>query len=238
MEEQDSLVLQKRMIVVLSVIILFLMSSLTMIEKQRMAKLATNSKEMEAVKENIEIANEEYDDVISTEQVYYSAVTEIVETVENTKIETEKKLNKESETKENKTELKTEETAGNVTYRNLAENNPPTEYKEIIQTTATAYCLCKKCCGKLPTHPEYGYTASGLVIKPGSGMKIIAVDPSVIELGSNVYVEGLNGAWDYGTAIAADTGSAIKDLKIDLYMDTHIEALSWGVKNVNVYVVD
>ena len=68
-------------------------------------------------------------------------------------------------------------------------------------------------------------------------MKVIAVDPNVIPLNSKVYVEGLYGAWDYGYAIAADTGSAIKDLKIDLYMDTHEEALQWGRKNVKVYVL-
>ena len=68
-------------------------------------------------------------------------------------------------------------------------------------------------------------------------MKVIAVDPKIIPLNSKVYVEGLNGAWDYGHAVAADTGSAIKELKIDLYMDTHTEALEWGRRKVNVYVL-
>ena len=108
----------------------------------------------------------------------------------------------------------------------------------MIPATATAYCLCQKCCGKTPSHPYYGYTASGIKIVPGTGIKVIAVDPKVIPLGTKVYVDGLNGAWDYGYAIAADTGSAIKDLKIDLYMDTHSEALSWGRRSVNIYVVE
>lgn len=124
-----------------------------------------------------------------------------------------------------------------VRYRDLAEDNPPEEYERIVEASATAYCLCKKCCGKSPDHPYYGYTRSGLKIEQGTGIKVIAVDPNVIPLNTKVYVEGLNGAWDYGHAVAADTGSAIKELKIDLYMDTHEEALEWGRRKVNVYVL-
>ena len=114
----------------------------------------------------------------------------------------------------------------------------PTDYVGKIDVKATAYCLCKKCCGKSPSNPGYGVTASGLKIVPGTGMKVVASDPSVIPLGTRVYVEGLNGAKDYGYAVVADTGSAIKNLKIDLYMDTHQMALNWGVKTVRVYILD
>lgn len=113
----------------------------------------------------------------------------------------------------------------------------PTEYIKTIDVKATAYCLCKKCCGKSPSNPGYGVTASGLKITPGVGMKVVASDPKVIPLGTKVYVEGLYGANDYGYAVVADTGSAIKNLKIDLYMDTHQMALNWGVKTVRVYIL-
>ena len=69
-------------------------------------------------------------------------------------------------------------------------------------------------------------------------MKVIAVDPNVIPLNTKVYVQGLNGAWDYGYAIAADTGGAIKNNKIDLYMDSHAEALKWGRRPVKVYLLN
>ena len=68
-------------------------------------------------------------------------------------------------------------------------------------------------------------------------MKVVASDPSIIPLGTEVYIEGLYGAKDYGYAVVADTGSAIKNLKIDLYMDTHQMALNWGVKTVRVYIL-
>ena len=118
------------------------------------------------------------------------------------------------------------------------EKNIPTEFTAVYEMKATAYCLCKKCCGKDVDDPNYGRTSSGLKIVPGTGMKVIAVDPNVIPLGSKVYVEGLNGAGDYGYAVAADKGSAIKNNKIDLYMDTHEMALKWGRKSVKVYVIE
>ena len=116
-------------------------------------------------------------------------------------------------------------------------NGIPTNYIKTIDVTATAYCLCQKCCGKSPSSPNYGRTASGLVIVPNTGMKVLAVDPKVISLGTNVYVEGLNGAADYGYAVAADTGGAIKGNKVDLYFDTHQEALRWGRRTVRVYIL-
>ena len=140
-----------------------------------------------------------------------------------------------------KEEVTVEETPQviNTAYAEKNEGNGlPTEYASTIEVTATAYCLCKSCCGKNPTDPYYGYTASGLKIIPGTGMKVIAVDPSIIPLNTKVYVEGLNGAWDYGYAIAADTGGAIKNLKIDLYMDSHAEALKWGRRPVKVYLLN
>lgn len=77
-------------------------------------------------------------------------------------------------------------------------------------------------------------TASGLHAKLG----VIAVDPSVIPMGTKVYVEGLNGASDYGYAIAGDTGGSIKGNIIDLYMNDEATCNSWGVKYVNIYVLE
>ena len=56
-----------------------------------------------------------------------------------------------------------------------------------------------------------GRTASGLPV----GVGVIAVDPTVIPLGTRVFVPG------YGPAVAADVGTAIKGNIIDLWMPTH-----------------
>lgn len=63
------------------------------------------------------------------------------------------------------------------------------------------------------------------------GMRIIAVDPAIIPLGTRVYIEGI------GMAIALDTGSAIKGHKIDLLMDTKEEAVSFGRKPMTIWVI-
>ncbi len=239
MEEQDSILLQKKMILFLSIIIVTLLFTLTFKTSLKIKKVATA---IETYNKNLITVErpEEYEYVLS-EQVAYMASREVSEEVDTNVTDSKIEQNiitediedkKKEETKEIESEVKA------VSYRELAENNPPEEYKQVIEATATAYCLCQKCCGKSPSSPGYGVTASGLKIIPGTGMKVIAVDPKVIPLGSKVYVQGLNGAWDYGYAVAGDTGGAIKSMKIDLYMDSHEETLNWGRKKVNIYVVD
>lgn len=78
----------------------------------------------------------------------------------------------------------------------------------------------------------YGQTATGIDLNANPNAKVIAVDPSVIPLGSTVYVEG------YGTAIAGDTGGAIKGNKIDVYLPTESEVAEWGRKTVTIKVLD
>lgn len=72
-----------------------------------------------------------------------------------------------------------------------------------------------------------GYTATGL--KAGYG--VVAVDPRIIRLKTPIYVEG------YGYALAADKGGAIKGNRIDLCFDTYEEAVRFGRKKVQVYLL-
>lgn len=107
------------------------------------------------------------------------------------------------------------------------------EYIEVMQLEATAYCPCYKCCGKYPGNKWYNITATGTVGKVG----VIAVDPRVIPLGTQVYIEGLGGAQNYGFGSAEDTGGAIKGQIIDLYFNTHKETVNWGRQQVKVYIL-
>ena len=106
-------------------------------------------------------------------------------------------------------------------------------YSKVLDMRATAYTSSYKDTGKHPDHPEFGITYTGIKAKRG----IIAVDPKVIPLGSRVYVEGVGNTSDYGFALAADTGGAIRGNLIDLYFETQGEADNWGIKKVKVYIL-
>lgn len=90
-------------------------------------------------------------------------------------------------------------------------------YSKVITCKATAY-----------HEPEGSLTKSGTLSRVGA----IAVDPSVIPLGTKLYVEG------YGYCVAEDTGGLIKGNRIDVYFNSEDECITWGVKNVTVYILD
>lgn len=93
------------------------------------------------------------------------------------------------------------------------------KYKKKLSCEATAYTGDKN-------------TATGRrPVRNPNGLSVIAVDPSVIPLGSKVYVDG------YGYAIAADTGGAIKGNIIDLFLNSESECRRWGRRPVNLLII-
>ncbi|WP_179878573.1 3D domain-containing protein, partial [Bacillus cereus] len=109
------------------------------------------------------------------------------------------------------------------------ETSAPSSSRE-LRVVATAYTADPL---------ENGYKAGDQVksalghnLTANPNMKLIAVDPSVIPLGSKVWVEG------YGVAIAGDTGGAIKGNKIDVLMPDKGTSSSWGRKTVTVKVLN
>ncbi|KQL37335.1 3D domain-containing protein [Psychrobacillus sp. FJAT-21963] len=93
-----------------------------------------------------------------------------------------------------------------------------------LTVTSTAYTAsCEGCSG---------VTATGIDLIANPNQKVISVDPSVIPLGSRVWVEG------YGEAIAGDTGGSIKGNKIDIFMPDKQDAINWGRKTVKVKILD
>lgn len=107
-------------------------------------------------------------------------------------------------------------------------------YSKVINMRATSYTASFEDTGKHPGDPGFGITATGARVRKG----IIAVDPRVIPLGTRVYVELPGVAADYGYAVAADVGGAIKGNKIDVYLETSSAVSAWGVKKVKVYVLN
>jgi uncharacterized protein YabE (DUF348 family) len=95
----------------------------------------------------------------------------------------------------------------NIVTRELETSEGGLEYWRRIRMLATSYSAAT--CGKEPDHPHYGVTFLGWEMKKG----IVAVDPRVINLRSQVYVPG------YGLGVAGDTGGMIKGRHIDLGYD-------------------
>ncbi len=111
-----------------------------------------------------------------------------------------------------------------------AEQKKLTDY-HVGTCEITAYCTCVKCCGiwsaEHPSREGTGYvqkTATGTV--PTAG-KTVAVDPSVIPLGSIVLVSGVS-------YIAEDTGNAVKGKVVDIYFAEHEEAVAFGRQTADV----
>lgn len=90
------------------------------------------------------------------------------------------------------------------------------DFRHVIEAKSTAY-----------TYTGHN-TATGL--KPAVGL--VAVDPSVIPMGSRLYIEG------YGFARAADRGGAIVGNKLDVFLESVQECRQWGVRRVKVYVLN
>lgn len=97
------------------------------------------------------------------------------------------------------------------------------QYWRKIRMLATAYSAATS--GKTKDHPEYGRTRLGLQ----AGRGVVAVDPRVINLGSQVYVPG------YGEAVAGDTGGRVKGRRIDLGYPE--DAMEGWYRWVDVYLL-
>ena len=99
------------------------------------------------------------------------------------------------------------------------ESNPTNNYKEVYTMMSTAYA------GDTITY------MGTIPVRDPDGISTIAVDPSIIPLGSKVYIPG------YGLAIASDTGGLIKGNRIDLFLNSEDECINWGVQTVSLYLI-
>lgn len=97
----------------------------------------------------------------------------------------------------------------------------PLEQISLGEFAITHYCACSRCCGK-----SDGVTATGTQATAG---RTIAVDPKVIPLGTEVIIDGQS-------YIAEDTGRAIKGNKIDIFCESHEEAINRGRITREVFV--
>lgn len=178
--------------------------------------------ELEAGKEEVIDAGEE-----GQIKKYYEVLLEDGEEVSREQIKTETVKESADRVVAVGTKPKPEPVSRSASPSSTAESENTSEEKSSGKTmtvSATAYTAsCNGCSG---------VTATGINLNNNRNMKVIAVDPNVIPLGSRVHVEG------YGEAVAGDTGGAIKGNKIDVHVPSKAEARRWGRKQVKITILD
>ncbi|UII57791.1 ubiquitin-like domain-containing protein [Cytobacillus spongiae] len=110
-----------------------------------------------------------------------------------------------------------------VVAQQVSRGTAPSGGKEMYVTSTAYTANCSGCSGN---------TATGINLRANPDIKVIAVDPSVIPLGTKVYVEG------YGYAVAADTGSSVKGNKIDVFFASKADAYRWGRRTVKIKILN
>lgn len=99
---------------------------------------------------------------------------------------------------------------------------PKTDTEFLGMFRVTAYCPCSKCCGEWADGNTYTGTKA-------TANRTIAVDPDVIPLGTKVEIDGR----EY---IAEDIGGAVDGERVDIFFNSHEEALEWGVQYHGVFI--
>ena len=142
-------------------------------------------------------------------------------TVSNETVKEETKTAETKETASKATETKPEQ---KVQAKTEAQPTP-------VKTSSSSKTVVVSATGYSTQQPGLStHTAMGIDLTKNPN--VIAVDPSVIPLGSKVEVPG------FGVFIAGDTGGAIKGNKIDIHFSTVQQALNWGRRTITVKVLD
>ena len=95
-----------------------------------------------------------------------------------------------------------------------------------LKMRVTAYCPCEQCCGEWAD----GVTANGHTISQGD--RFVAADRR-FAFGTQLVIPGYNNS---KTVKVFDRGGAIYDNRLDVFFNTHQEALEWGVQHLEVKI--
>jgi 3D (Asp-Asp-Asp) domain-containing protein len=103
------------------------------------------------------------------------------------------------------------------TVTSISRGGRTIRFRDSMEAVATAY-----------SYRNGSYTCTGQRARFG----VVAVDPSVIPLGTRLYIDG------YGYATAGDIGSAIKGNRVDVFFESEGDADNWGRRYTKVYILD
>lgn len=176
----------------------------------------------------ITVQRVQYGEAIVTEEVPYTSETVGVETLP----QGTSRVAVQGETGQDEVTYKVMYVDGSEASREeIARTRIKEPVNELIEKSIVATIHGKEYTKKF-TVKAYSYTGGGRTAsgKPAAVGRI-AVDRSVIPLGTKVYVEG------YGFAEAADTGGNIKGNTIDVYFNSVGECTQWGARNVTIYIL-
>lgn len=151
------------------------------------------------------------------EHVEHVESTEKIEKIEKAPVKNETKAEIETQPQPEGETKPTEEPES----ESESESESEPELKSLGRFKLTAYCACSKCCGK-----SDGITASGTKAKQG---RTIAVDPKLIPYGTKVVINGR-------TYVAEDCGGSIKQNRIDVFFNSHKDALNFGIQHAEVFI--
>lgn len=156
--------------------------------------------------------------VISTKN---TEITSITEQLENTN----KELSKTNEDLQN---VLLDLSNSKTRINELEQKNVELEKTHVVVSRGGTYNYVRSMNIETTAYTHTGNpTASGVMPKRG----MVAVDPSIIPMGTKMYIEG------YGYAVAEDTGGLIQGNILDLFMDTEQECVEWGRKTVKIYII-
>ncbi|MEB9900671.1 cell wall-binding protein EntB [Bacillus cereus] len=186
------------------------------VKEEEKAQEIVKPKEEAKIKEEVKVKEEE-----KVQEIAKAKEEEIAKAKEEEKAREIAKAKEEEKAREI-AKAKEEERAKEASKNNIQ------SAKRELTVVATAYTADPSENG---TYGGRVLTAMGHDLTANPNMRIIAVDPKVIPLGSKVWVEG------YGEAIAGDTGSAIKGNRIDVLMGSKSKAMNWGRQTVKVKIL-
>src|SRR5699024_7363548 len=189
------------------------LANIAKVKKDQKSDLEDSVKSVEKEKENLKDKKASYvkegNDIEALEEkvnAIKQAKEEKEANQESGKQEAEKDTQAETQEKDVKIEQTSTKNSNNEKTKDVkTKEKKETNKHSIKEITMSATGYTAKCTGCS------GITATGIDLNKNPNAKVVAVDPSVIPLGSRVWVSG------YGEAIAGDTGGAIKGNRIDLH---------------------